>query len=433
MTVCVAGLWHLGCVTAACVAAAGHRVRGYDSDANVVRGLQQGEPPLFEPGLAELVRAGLAAGTLSFHTDAHAALRDADVLWVTYDTPVDEHDRADDAYVVQRVKEFFPHLRADALVLISSQLPVGTTRALASVCAAVRPEAQIAFAYSPENLRLGNAIEVFSNPDRVVVGVMEADTQARVAALLQPITDKIIWMTVESAEMTKHALNAFLAVSVTFINEIARVCEAVGADAREVEQGLKSDARIGPRAYLKPGAAFAGGTLARDVLFLQQLSTRHNVPAPLLSAVSASNDTHKRWAADCLARCISSLRGAVIGVWGLTYKPGTSTLRRSTALELCRWLHAQGARVQAHDPAVRELPAELRDIVQVCAAPLDAARGAQALVVATAWPEYRQLDTNAVIAALATPTVIDANGFLSATLGADARVTYYRVGSGRRA
>jgi len=265
----------------------------------------------------------------------------------------------------------------------------------------------------------------------VVVGVMNAESRRRIAALLQPITETIVWMSVESAEMTKHALNAFLATSVTFINEIARICEAVGADAREVEQGLKSDMRIGARAYLKPGAAFAGGTLARDVVFLQQLSAQHGLRAPLIHAVTASNEAHKSWASECVARCVTPLRGAIIAVWGLTYKPGTSTLRRSAALELCVWLQQQGARVQAHDPAVAKLPETLRD-AQLCATPLEAARGAHALVLATEWPEYRQLDTAAVVAALAAPNVIDANGFLSTTLGADARVVYHTVGSTRR-
>ncbi len=432
MNVCVAGLWHLGSVTAACLAAAGHRVTAYDPDDAVVRGLQQGQPPLFEPGLPELVRAGLDAGTLSFHADAHAALQEAEIVWVTYDTPVDDNDCADDASVVQCVQEFFPHLRADALVMISSQLPVGTTRRLAAACAAARPEASITFGCSPENLRLGKAIEVFTKPDRIVVGLMDRGDRTRVTALLQPLTDQIIWMSVESAEMTKHALNAFLATSVTFANEIARVCEAVGADAREVEQGLKSEMRIGPRAYLKPGAAFAGGTLARDVVFLQQLSAQHHLPAHLIHAVRASNDAHKLWARACLEAAVGTLRGALIAVWGLTYKPGTSTLRRSTAVELCAWLTAQGARVQAHDPAVTELPPELRGGVQLCASPLEAARGAQALVVATEWPDYRQIDTAAVHAALAAPNVIDANGFLSATLGADARMVYRTVGTVRR-
>ncbi|MCX7847442.1 MAG: nucleotide sugar dehydrogenase [bacterium] len=433
MTVCVMGLWHLGVVTAACAAAGGHRVYAYDEEASVVHGLQHGELPVAEPGLAELVRAGVASGSLSFHEDLRAALTSAEVLWVTYDTPVDEHDRADAAWVEQRICGCFSSLGTQTLVVISSQLPVGTTRRLAAACAAERTEAGIKFAYVPENIRLGCAIEEFMHPERVVAGVGGEATRAQVRALFAPFTERLVWMSWESAEMTKHALNAFLATSVAFTNEVARICEAVGADAREVEQGLRSDGRIGPRAYVRPGAAFAGGTLARDVVFLQEISARYGLAAPLMQSVMVSNELHRRWAAECLARCVQPLVGARIAVWGLTYKPGTSTLRRSAAVELCRWLQDQGALVQVHDPIVRTLPDELRNGVQLCESALDAVRGADALVICTEWPEYREIEPSVVLAALATPRVIDANGFLDATLGAAPGVVYYRVGFRRSA
>lgn len=428
MRVCVQGLWHLGTVTAACLASGGHSVVGLDFDAQVVRRLQEGQPPLFEPGLAELVRQGLDAGRLRFSSDPAEALRDAEVVWVAYDTPVDDDDRADVAWVAAQVGRIFPHLAAGALVLISSQLPVGSTRQLEQSYAAACPDRPAAFAYSPENLRLGKAIEVFTQPDRVVAGVRAEADRARVAELLRPFTERIEWMSVESAEMTKHALNAFLATSVTFINEIATLCEQVGADAKEVERGLKSEARIGPRAYLGPGGAFAGGTLARDVVFLSQIGAGYALPTHLLAAVKASNDAHKGWAGRRLAALLGDLRGATVAVWGLTYKPGTDTLRRSSAVELCLWLAEQGARVQAHDPAVRALPADLAGRLELRAAPLDALAGAAALVVATEWPEFRDITAEALLAAMPAPVVVDANRFLLRTLGSDPRIRYASVG-----
>jgi len=265
---------------------------------------------------------------------------------------------------------------------------------------------------------------VFTEPDRVVVGVRSAEARSRIAALLAPITERIEWMSVESAEMTKHALNAFLAVSVTFANEIAAVCERVGADAKEVERGLKTEARIGPRAYLAPGGAFAGGTLARDVAFLNALAQRHGLETPLVAAVRPSNEFHKGWA----LRHVPGGRGAAVAVWGLTYKPGTDTLRRSAAVELCLALAARGARVKAYDPAVRALPPDLVAAVELCPSAADAARGAVALIVATEWPEVRELDLSAVMGAMAARVVVDANRFLASRV-AGLDVEYHAVGA----
>jgi UDPglucose 6-dehydrogenase len=431
MKVCVVGLWHLGTVTAACLASAGHDVTGVDFDERVVDRLAAGIPPLFEPGLEDLVREGLAAGRLRFSSNP-AAASSADVVWVTYDTPVDDTDRADVDFVVDRVRALFPHLRDGALVLASSQLPVGTTRSLERDFGDVSNGRSVEFGYSPENLRLGKAIAVFTKPDRVVVGVRTPAARERVAELLRPLTDRVEWMSVESAEMTKHALNAFLATSVTFINEIATLAEQVGADATEVERGLKSEMRIGPHAYLSPGGAFAGGTLARDVVFLSNLGQRLGVATHLLSSVKSSNDEHRTWAARRLDQRLGGVSGRTIAVWGLTYKPGTDTLRRSSSVELCQWLADRGAVVAAHDPAVRSLPADLGRRLRLAPTPPDALAGADALVVSTPWPEYRDVPSAEVISRMTGRLVIDANRFLGRTLGACADLEYLSVGKAPR-
>ena len=404
MIVCVQGLWHLGSVTAACLAAAGHEVIGLDFDADTVAALERGRPPVAEPGLDVLLAEH--APRLSFSCDAAVAVR-ADVLWVTYDTPVDGDDRADVEFVVDQVARVLPHVRSGTVVIVSSQLPVGTCARLAGM----RPEVRVACV--PENLRLGNAIATFRQPDRVVVGVREADAAATIAAVLAPITTRIEWMGVESAEMTKHAINAFLAVSVTFANEIAVVCERIGADAKEVERGLKTEARIGPRAYLAPGGAFAGGTLARDVAFLTALGTQNALALPLLGAVRPSNEWHKSWARRRLEHRLGRIAGTAIAVWGLTYKPGTDTLRRSAAVELCGELVARGATVAVWDPVIHALPDTLAGRVALAPSAEAAARGARALVVATEWPEFRRLDLGRVMAGMERKLVLDANRFLA--------------------
>ena len=422
MNVCVAGLWHLGSVTAACLAGADRDVTGLDEAEDVIEALKKGHAPLYEPGLDDLIRKGIDAGRLRFTTNAAEAVKHASVLWVAFDTPVSEDDRADVNYVVSRVEKLLPLLAPGALVIVSSQLPVGSVRALERRCG----RKDISFAALPENLRLGKAIEVFTKPDRVIAGVRSDNDRARIAKMLAPLTERIEWMSVESAEMTKHAINAFLATSVAFINEIATICEEVGADAKEVERGLKSESRIGPRAYLSPGAAFAGGTLARDIAFLSGLSEKAGRESPLITSVKTSNDLHKGWTRRKLQMLLGDLRDRTVGVWGLTYKPGTDTLRRSSSVELCRWLHDQGARVVAHDPAVKSLPQELQSIIELQDSPARAARNVDALVVATEWPMYREVNLDMSDGL----TVLDANRFLRDQFEGHASVRYVTIGKG---
>lgn len=424
MRVTVFGLWHLGCVTAACLAEAGHQVVGLDLDGAVVNDLHHGKPPLHEPGLAELIQSSQAAGTLKFTTDAVAAVYDADVVWVAFDTPVNENDEADVAWVERCFDTIAPALQPGTVVLTSSQVPVGFTAAMERTW----DERGLRFAVSPENLRLGKALDCFRKPERVVVGCRDEETRTILRELFKPFCENLLWMTVESAEMTKHALNAFLAASVTFINELSRICEAVGADAKEVERGLKSEARIGPKAYLSPGAAFAGGTLARDIRFLIDLSERWETGAPLFRGVWASNNVHKEWVRTKLAGLLRDVDEPVVAMLGLTYKPGTDTLRRSSSIELCRWLHAQGVRVKGHDPAIDALPEDLSGVLELGASAAEALSGADVAVIATEWPDFKKLPAELFARSMRRPQVIDQNHFLAAALSRDARVQYQATG-----
>ncbi len=430
--IAVVGLWHLGCVTAACLAGPDWPVLALDSEPVVVDGLRAGRPPLFEPGLTELIADRQAAGELAFAQIGDPAMTSAEVVWITFDTPVDEEDRADVDWVLAHATRALAVARHGALVVCSSQLPVGSVAELGRRMTAAGRE-DLRFACVPENLRLGRAIEVFTAPDRFVAGVRDEEDRAQLEPLLHRFTDRIEWMSAESAEMTKHALNAFLATSVAFINEVAAICERVGADGAEVARGLKSEQRIGPRAYLSPGDAFAGGTLARDIVFLGALAEREGLPSGLVAGVRESNAAHRGWARRTLETHFAhgGVAGRRIAVWGLTYKPGTSTLRRSSALALCDWLTEAGATVLAYDPAIHELP-PTHAATLLAPDPLSATRDAEALVVSTPWPEFREVAADELLAALATPVVIDAGGHLAAALGERDEITYLRVGVATR-
>jgi UDPglucose 6-dehydrogenase len=424
MKVVVFGLWHLGCVTAACCAEH-FDVVGLDFEADTIAKLQDGRAPILEPGLDDLIRSGLKSGRLSFTTREQEALEGVDVLWVCYDTPVDDDDVPDVDFVLARIERCIPHLSAGAIVLISSQLPAGTCRRLQEK----HVHKAISFACSPENLRLGKALDIFRNPDRVVAGVSRARERKIVAELFAPFArDHVLWMSPQSAEMTTHAINAFLALSVTFANEIARLCEAVGANAHDVERGLRSESRIGPKAYLRPGNAFAGGTLARDVVTLTGLAADHGESVELIPAILRGNEKHKTWALRRLETIYGTLAGVTVAILGLTYKPGTDTLRGSSAIELCQALLDRGVRVQCYDPAVAQLPGKLA-AATICENLADALRQADAAVIATEWPQIKEANWPGLVKTMRRqPVILDANRFLDVAPDGLPGARYFTVG-----
>jgi UDPglucose 6-dehydrogenase len=418
MKIVVAGLWHLGTVTAGCLAAAGHEVVGVDEDAALIAKLSAGELPVAEPGLQEIVQAELASGRLRFSV-SFAEAAQAEVVWITYDTPVDDEDRADTGFVHTRALRLAQQMADGAVLLVSSQMPVGSIAGLEQEFG----KPTVRFACSPENLRLGKALQVFRSPDRVVVGVRDDETRAILEGVWAPFAPRIEWMSVESAEMTKHAINSFLATSICFINEIATLCERTGADALEVERGLKSDLRIGPASYLHAGGAFAGGTLARDIAFLRFISERTATGVPLIDGVYASNQHHRSWLPRRVREVFPTLNGRTIAILGLTYKPGTNTLRRSSAVEAAEYLHSQGARIQAFDPQIPELPESLQGVIELASSAEAALAGAEAMVVMTPWPEFREINPE-----WAPRIVFDAARFLEPTLAGKPGLQYFSIG-----
>lgn len=427
MKVAVLGLSRLGAVTAACAATGGHDVTGWDPDPQCVLGLIEGVPPNTEPGLEDLLKAGLTSGHLRFTSDLRGAVSDAEIVWLAFDMPVDSEIQADAEFVIDQALIALPFMPEAAIMLISSQLPVGSCAALERIWGAQPRRASVSFACASASLSFGEAIANFRSPDRVIVGTRTVADRIRLETLFSSFCDHVECMDVESAEMTKHAINAFLATSVAFINEVAALCEASGADTRAVERGMRSDQRIGWSAYLTAGAGYAGGALARDVAFLRMLGRRSGRRTALIDGVETSNQAHLEWVRRQLTDRLGRLSDRTIAIWGLAFTGGADALRGSPSLELCRWLLGQGAHVRAHDPAGVQLPDDLAAVRRVLS-PIEAAATASALVILLDWPEYRHVSPDALADAMASGLVIDLGRVLAPRITTDPRFRVVSVG-----
>ena len=427
MKICVFGLWHLGCTTAACLADLGFVVRGLDFNKETISNLNNSKPPLFEPGLEELISKNISNNNLSFYTNPEIAMQDIDCLWITFDTPVDDKDIADVKLVEDNITSIMKYIPKNTKVIISSQLPVGSTKKIEDKFEKLYPNKNVLFAYSPENLRLGNAIKVFTNPDRIVMGVRDKKDIDQFLPIISKITTKIEWMKTESAEMTKHAINSFLATSIVFANELANICESVGADAKEVERGLKTEERIGQKARLGPGAAFAGGTLARDINFLIAKGQESNKKTTLLHAIKESNDYHKGWIERKCLELYKNINGIKFGVLGLTYKPETDTLRRSLSIELCEWIHSQAGIVNAYDPHVKTLPTDLAKKINLKQNASEVLKESECIIISTEHKSLKQI-YNENKELFSNKIVIDTNGFIAQDIPENKNFQYIRVG-----
>ena len=433
MRIAVLGLWHQGVVGAACLAEMGHDVVGADLAAETVARLRAGHAPLFEPGLDELLARWIGGGRLAFTSDYASAVAGAPYVFVMFDTPVNERDESDLAGVFACVEAIAPALEPGATLLVTAQVPVGTCDALAAVLAERRSANDVAIAYMPENLRLGQAIERFMAPALPVIGTDDPAAFERLIAVLGPLASEWQHVSLRTGEMVKHALNGFLGVSICFANELGNIADALGADGKRVAEVLRLEPRVGPKAMLLPGLGFSGGTLARDMQTLRRLGREHGLPTLLLDGAWAANAEQNRLVVRKLERALPELRGARVAVLGLTYKADTSTLRRSAALAVIADLAAAGAVVSAHDPrADRE---ELRAAAGFTfhEDPLDAIADAAALVLMTPWSSYRDLDFAEVRRRMAGRYVLDTAGLWDAGRLEQLGFAYDEIGRGRGA
>jgi UDPglucose 6-dehydrogenase len=409
----------------------GYSVIGVDEDTTRIAKLKVGTAPLFEPGLDALLQQGLASGRLRFTTNYADGLRGASCVWLTYDTPVNDRDEVDLTRITAAAQKIAQYLQDDAVVIVHSQVPVGTCEQLESTIRAGAPTRPFGIACVPENLRLGRALECFRKPAMIVIGSNEEATIDRVEALCSLLPCPKVRMNLRSAEMTKHAINSYLATCVSYINELANLCDAVGANASIVSMALRMDERVSPRAPLLPGGlGFAGATLARDLRALQALGKRVGHPTHLFDAVLEVNEEQKQIVYRRLNALFGSLERLTVGILGLTYKTGTSTLRRSAAIEIARGLKNAGATVKGYDPkaAIEELCGE--DAVQFCSSAEEVAANSNALVIVTEWPEFKDLDFAALGARMKDRVLIDTKNLLEPDRLRSLGYTYSDIGRG---
>ncbi|MBR1219641.1 UDP-glucose/GDP-mannose dehydrogenase family protein [Bradyrhizobium sp. U87765 SZCCT0131] len=432
MRIAMIGTGYVGLVSGACFADFGHQVTCIDKDAAKITALQRGEIPIYEPGLNELVASNAAAGRLDFSLDLRDAVAAADAVFIAVGTPSRRGDgHADLSYVHAAAREIAENVKGFTVVITKSTVPVGTGDDVERIIAETNPAADVVVASNPEFLREGAAIRDFKHPDRIVVGTEDERARKVVAEIYRPLylnQAPIMYTGRRTAELIKYAANAFLATKITFINEIADLAERTGADVQEIARGIGLDNRIGGK-FLHAGPGFGGSCFPKDTRALIKTAQDHDVPLRIVEAALAVNDNRKR----AMARKVSAalggnLRGKIIGVLGLTFKPNTDDMREAPSIPLITALEDLGAHVQAYDPvgmeqARLELPA-----ITYCDSPYACAAKADALVIVTEWEQFRALDLKRLKAEMAHPVIVDLRNIYRPDEMAEHGFTYESIG-----
>jgi len=437
LKIAMIGGGYVGLVSGACFAAFGTEVAVVEADPARLQALQQGRIPIYEPGLTELVAENVAKGNLSFSADLAGAVQGADAVFIAVGTPTRRGDgHADLTYVYAAAEQVARCLTGYAVVVTKSTVPVGTGRRIAAIIEHVAPGLNVDVASNPEFLREGSAIRDFMQPDRVVVGCNASRAREVLGRLYAPLVtrpDLMIYTGVETAELIKYAANSFLAMKVTFINEMADLCEKVGANVKEVAHAIGLDARIGPR-FLQPGPGFGGSCFPKDTLALVRIAQEAGAPSRLIEAVVAVNDARKAgMSARIIAACGGTVRGKRIGVLGLTFKPDTDDMRDSPSIPIVARLVEDGAIVSVYDPQGMDLARPLLPAdVTYCRSGEEASEGADALVLITEWEAFRTMTPEAVRERMAGKVVVDLRNFFDPAAMQAAGLQYHGIGTTAR-
>jgi UDPglucose 6-dehydrogenase len=432
MKIAMIGTGYVGLVSGACFSEFGTDVVCVDKDAAKIEMLERGEMPIYEPGLDELVERNVEAGRLSFTTDLPGAVADAEAVFIAVGTPSRRGDgHADLSYVHAAAREIAEAMGDYTVVVTKSTVPVGTGRAVEKIISETRPDADFDVVSNPEFLREGAAISDFMRPDRVVIGAdteRARDVMRRLYRPLYLIETPILFTSLETSELTKYAANAFLAVKITFINEVADLCEQLGADVHDVARGIGLDGRIGPK-FLHPGPGYGGSCFPKDTLALVKTARDAASPVRIVETVVDINDQRKKaMATRVVAACDGSVQGKTIAVLGVTFKPNTDDMRESPSLEVIPALQAAGATIRAYDPEGMEEAAKHLDDVDWRDSAYDTLADADALVILTEWNQFRNLDVDRIKELMRAPVVVDLRNIYSPRDMAEAGVRYVSIG-----
>lgn len=429
--ICVIGTGYVGLVTGTCFADLGNEVTCLDIDKERIDNLKAGEMPIYEPGLEQLVKQNVAANRLFFTTDNKTALDGVEYAFIAVGTPSGNDGEADLKYVRSAAEAIADHVGDTVLVINKSTVPVGTGDWVANVINQRRNGKPLRFSVvsNPEFLREGSAINDFMNPDRVVLGSVDKDAAEMVARLYQPLRCSIMITDLRTAEMIKYASNAFLATRISFINEIANMCEELGADVREVARGMGLDKRIGPQ-FLDAGLGWGGSCFPKDVKALEHMAVLHGTHPQLLQAVMEINRNQRRRAVMQLRRVLHSLNDRTIGVLGIAFKPNTDDIRDAAAIEIIHLLQNEGARVHAYDPQAMENAEKVLRNVKLCDNPYQVAENADALILATEWNEFKQLDFYKLKEMMKQPVILDGRNLWNSVTLKNLGFTYMGIGRG---
>ena len=433
MNILVIGTGYVGLVSGTCFSEFGFQVTCIDKDEAKIARLKKGEIPIYEPGLDDLVRRNLEAGRLSFDTDTERHVGQADVIFIAVGTPTRRGDgHADLTYVFAAAEEVAAHLSGYSVIVTKSTVPVGTGRHLQDVIAKANPQADFDIASNPEFLREGSAINDFMRPDRVVVGTESDRATTIMRQLYRPlylIETPILFASLETAELIKYAANAFLATKISFINQIADLCEAVGANVHEVAKGMGLDKRIGGK-FLHAGPGYGGSCFPKDTLALVKTAEMHNIDMPMVEGVVHYNDQRKIAMATRIKNAMGGdVQGKKIAILGLAFKPETDDMRDSPALSILPQLVADGAQITAYDPAAMEeakplLPAAITYVKSA----LDTLHEADAVVVITEWNEFRAIPASVFTDMMAGPIMVDLRNLYEAAQMTEAGLEYHSIG-----
>jgi UDPglucose 6-dehydrogenase len=428
--IAVIGVGYVGLVTAAGFSDLGNYVVALDIDEERIKGLKRGQMPIYEPGLEEMVERNAAAGRLEFTTSYKDAVEGAEFVFIAVGTPEGVDGEADLKYVQSAAESVARAMTGPLVIVNKSTVPVGTGDWVADIVRSTQKDSiPFAVVSCPEFLREGSAIQDFMNPARTVLGSLDADAAERVAQLHLPLRAPIVITDLRTAEMIKYASNAFLATRISFINEIANICEALGADVKEVKTGMGYDPRIGPY-FLDAGLGYGGSCFPKDVKALSHMAAEKGRHPQLLQAVMAINDDRRRLLVEKVRVALGDLEAKRIGLLGLTFKPNTDDLRDAPALEVARRLMDAGALVRAYDPVGMPGAAKLMPDLGMVEDPYSLAEGSDALVICTEWNEFKQLDLSRVHGVMSQPIIVDGRNIYDPREMAELGFSYRGIGRG---